>query len=372
MTEVSAIANCSSYIQGGVKINTEVSGGNINVRVRFYMRRTNVYSGDTYNSSSNITLVVSATSYSTSTAINVRGNRQNEWQGPFYEITRTMSADRGGQTINISWSTSAGGYLSGSGSTTITLPTVTSSPTGLSVSNIQRGIYDFTADVSLSSWGVGSGSRYRELQVWTYSGSGLVEPRRYQPQYGDNLSGTITCDNGSYGTLNIQPNTMYVIGAYATNGSANTSSIRFGNYSTLPDTLSSMSGTATSPTTGTISFTTSPDGNQYPKSIEWSLDGYDWNTGATVSTGSAYSGTFNISGLTQGTTNSVHLRVGTDAGYTEMYDTVDIATPLAYKAYVSVEGETKIADKIYASVNGQTKKINKIYSSVEGLTKRVF
>lgn len=214
------------------------------------------------------------------------------------QTSATLSCSEGGDT----------GYF------TVSFPSGASAPTGLSVSDVSSGVSSFSAVVSITGWGVGSGTRSRELQVWT---QGMVQPRRYQPQEGDSLSGTITCDNSSLGDLTIVPNTMYTIGAYATNGQANTGSQNFNNYTTLPDSLQSKSAETVDTRSIKINYTTKADGGKYAKEIQYSLDNSTWTTGATVSGGSSTSGSFIVTGLSVGQEHTVYLRVTTSVGSTD-------------------------------------------------------
>lgn len=237
---VVAVANTSTYIQGGIEYDAYVSGSNIVVNVRLYFRRTNTWSGQTSSSSVGEYICISGDpanyNYSQTGSITVAGGQQNVWQGAFFSASRTFDSSRGGNTIYVGWKTNdnVSSYFTGSNNIQITLPTVNTPPTGLAASNIIRGTESFTADVSITGWGVGSGTRYKELQVWTYNASSLTAPRRYQPVYGNNLTDTITVNNSSTGgDLVLVGNTRYTIGVYATNGAANTGSLRVGNYATL-------------------------------------------------------------------------------------------------------------------------------------------
>lgn len=188
-----------------------------------------------------------------------------------------------------------------------------SAPTGLSVSSIQRSTESFTANVSISGWGVGSGSRYRELQCWTASDSGLVEPRRYQPVFSDATSGNITVSNSSSGSLTITPNTMYTLGAYASNGSANTGSIRVGNYTTLPPTPT-ISNIATTASSADFTYSVPNQGGKYNMTLKYQLNSGSNVTVTTLSGSGTKAGTFTISNLSPGTTYTVTAALSTSAG----------------------------------------------------------
>lgn len=264
----------------------------------------------------------------------------------------------GGTYSGTSTSSGSDHFLDFSGS--VTIPAQSSAPTGLGANNIVRGVESFTANVYITSWGTGTGTRYRELQCWTYDPSSFVQPRRYQPAYGDALSGNITVDNSSgytqaSGPLNITGNTKYVLGLYASNGTADTGSQRLGEYTTLayaPEvTVSSISSTS-----ATLAYSTKADGGEYAKTYEYSIDGgTTWTTFATVSSGSATTGTFTVSGLTAATVTVMQTRVTTTAGTTVGPD---------------ITLNTNAKPKLYGSVNSQANGVTTLYggSTVSILT----
>ena len=261
-------------------------------------------------------------------------------------------------------------------SDTLTFASSSTPPTGLDANNVVRGVESFTANVYITGWGTGTGTRYRELQCWTYDPSSFVQPRRYQPAYGDSLSGNITVDNSSgytqaSGPLNITGNTKYVLGLYASNGTADTGSQRLGEYTTLayaPEvSISSISSTS-----ATLAYSTKADGGEYAKTYEYSIDGgTTWTTFATVSSGSATTGTFTVSGLTVATVTIMQTRVTTTAG-TTVGPNITLNTNAGPKLYGSVNSQAREVGTLYGSVSGQTVAINKLYGSVNGVTKRIY
>ena len=111
-----AIANtANSYIQGGLEIITSKSGGNVTVTAKLYMRRTNNYSGSTYDSNVSRSITIDGTTTSGSGAVTVAGGQQNVWQGPILTASKTFSGSA--RSITISWATSgaASTNLNGSG-----------------------------------------------------------------------------------------------------------------------------------------------------------------------------------------------------------------------------------------------------------------
>lgn len=250
---------------------------------------------------------------------------------------------------------------------TITIGSQATAPTGLGLSKLVSYVDGFSAKVYVSSWGGAgdSSSRYRELQVWTYDASSLVQPQRFQTAVGDSLSSTITTNNSSQGTLNIQPNTRYTIGIYASNGTLNTGSVRIGDYATLPPTPTSVSatGTQTYVTANTVSVPITvdygADGGSYTKTFLYrsKATGEDWNEWATLGTvtsGSAGTLSSNIV-LACGNTFDIEVRVSTSAGGSSSSIYTSVTTLSA-------------SSKLYGSVNGATKQITKLYGGVSSRT----
>lgn len=280
----------------------------------------------------------------------------------------------GGTYSGTSTSSGSDHFLDFSGS--VTIPAQSTPPTGLGANNVVRGVESFTANVYITGWGTGTGTRYRELQCWTYDPSSFVQPRRYQPAYGDALSGNITVDNSSgytqaSGPLNITGNTKYVLGLYASNGTANTGSQRLGEYTTLayaPEvTVSSISSTS-----ATLAYSTKADGGEYAKTYEYSIDGgATWTTFATVSSGSATTGTFTVSGLTAATVTVMQTRVTTTAGTTVGPD-ITLNTNAKPKLYGSVNSQANGATDLYGGVSGVAERITKLYGSANGQTKLTY
>lgn len=351
-----AVANTSTYIQGSVDYYAYVSGSNIVVDVYFAMRRTNSYSGSTYSSTATPSIMISGSqtwNYTGSAGITVAGGQQNVWQG-IYQASRTYASSAGGTTIYVGWKVENdnSGYLGGSGVAAITLPTANTPPTGLAASNIRPGTNGFTANVSITGWGIGSGDKYKTLHCYTYNATSLVLPRRYQRSYGDNLSGDITVDNNSVddGGLTIQANTRYTLGMYASNGSVGTSVVRVGNYATLAY-APSLSATPIDDSSVLITYSLQADGGNYAKNVQYSLDnGNTWVTAATINTGSATTGNFAITGLTPDTSYTMKTRVSTAAGETDGAD-------VTFKTFPPYEPH----GDFYGSVNDMSKQINDFY-----------
>ena len=256
---------------------------------------------------------------------------------------------------------------------TVTMPTLSTAATGLAISDLTAGTESFTATVSITGWGTNPGtSRYLELQCRS---NGITSPGRYKTHVGNELSATITVDNnGSYwstGPITITGNTEYTIGAYATNGNANTGAVNMGKAVTLAYPAY-LQPAITSDTTATVYYSTRADGGKYSKTYEYSIDnGTTWTTFATVADGSASSGSFNITGLEPGVYGVIKHRVTTTAGTTNGTDAL-VCVPIKNKFYGSVNGEAARIGKMYGSVNGLTKKVDIIYASDDGGAVRIY
>ena len=235
------------------------------------------------------------------------------WEASFsFSFTDSNAGTRNYNAIFQVWNNAESGTVGNSASVgfSVSYGAANSAPTGLSVTNIVRGQESFTANVSITGWGVGSGTRYRELQVWT---QGMVEPRRYQPAYGDSLSGNITCNNSSNGSLTIVPNTMYTLGIYATNGSVAAGSYNASDYTTLPPTPT-ISNIGVGATTAEFTYGVPNQGGKYDMTLKYQLDGGSAVTVTTLTGSGVKSGTFTVTGLSSGTTHTITAALSTSAG----------------------------------------------------------
>lgn len=202
---------------------------------------------------------------------------------------------------------------------TVTFPSGASAPTGLSLDSYTPGRDSFTGTVSVTGWGgVGdASSRYRELQVWTYTASGLTEPHRWAIATGNTLSSSITVNNSSSTSttaLTITPNTRYVLGVYATNGTYNTGSVRKTDAYTLPP-VPSVSRTGLTSSSATFSYSIPNQGGGKNMTLQYSLNGGStWSNAVTLSGSGTKSGSFTVSGLSAYTDYTMQTRLTTDVG----------------------------------------------------------
>lgn len=173
---------------------------------------------------------------------------------------------------------------------------------------------------------------------------------------------------GSGGGITIMGNKSYNTGLRAQNA--------FGTYRYNGPTVVTVCEPATISATSSsdsiqVSYSTIADGGYYTKTIEYSLDGgTTWQTGTTISSGSATSGTFTLSGMDIGTTYTIKSRVKTTAGVVNNQDVV--VTAGFAKLYGSVNGDSEEIIKLYGSVGGESKAIKKLYGSVNGRAKLIY
>lgn len=243
-------------------------------------------------------------------------------------------------------------------------------PTGLNVSGVTTTKDSVTGNVSITGWGIGSGTRYRELQVWTH---GMTNPRRYQPSYGDSLSGNITVDNNSSGSLTIKPNTKYTLGGYATNGQAASGSNNFGDVYTQPEEpmVDLMTTSARSIVLG---YGLNDQGGARTLYIDYKMSGdTNWTTAVTITGSGAKSGTITIDNLTPNETYTINVRARSSAGWSATLSDITATTrDVTAKIYCPVNGVAKRVEKIYCSVGGTRKRVKKVYASVNGQAKLVW
>ena len=370
-----AIANTSTYIQGGLDVTTSVSGSSIIVTEKLYFRRTNAYSGSAYSSSVTGTLGISTQSTSSASAVTVAGGQQNVWQGPFFTATRTFDSSRSGDTITCSWSTTdnVSSLFTGSGSASITLPTAYVAPSGLTVTLDDFGEDWAKMTTSISSWGTPSGASGRWLEAGVAGQNSWTSPSlRSAIVLNPGLSAQITVNNSSTKTttLIITGNTKYYFGGYASNTQLTASTIA-GTFITLPPAPTISVKNITN-TTADLAWNTPEDGNAYSKAIIASGAGLSSKTIATVSTGATSSGTYSLTGLTEKTKYTITYYAKTTAG-SSTTKTVSFTTagnPAVF--YGSASSKAVKIHSFYGSVDGKTSGVRKLYASVDGKTKLIF
>ena len=234
-------------------------------------------------------------------------------------------------------------------------------PSGLNVSISSITDTGASFSVSLSSYGTPSSAdgRYIEAAIMgqsTYGG-------KYRYDIAKNkASSTITVTNSSKtnnsNPLTIVPNTQYWYGAYATNTSMSTSTVK-GTFITLPAYITSI--TANDVGQGEVYFTVNhaAEGSANTVVTEFSYDQETWQT---------VSDEFNLS-LSEQTT--LYVRRSNNSGSTPIFS-ISVTPSTRVKLYGSVNNQAQEIKKLYGSVNGQSVRIRKLYASVNGRSKLIF
>ena len=285
----------------------------------------------------------------------------------------SYSASTGSRTFslpNLSFylansSTSCTMYVTGpDGSFAFTLggiPQGAVAPSGLNVSISSIADTGASFSVSLSSYGTpnSANGRYIEASIMgqsTYGG-------KYRYDIATNkASATISVNNSSKtnssNPLTIVPNTQYWYGAYATNTSMSTSTVK-GTFITLPAYITSI--TANDVGQGEVYFTVNHASEGSANTVVTELS-YDQETWQTVSD------EFNLSLFEQTT---LYVRRSNNSGSTPIFS-ISVTPSTRVKLYGSVNNKAKEIKKLYGSVNGQSVRIRKLYASVNGRSKLIF
>lgn len=282
----------------------------------------------------------------------------------------TISASGG--TYNWQFTSPAGGVLACSG--TIYIPASGSKPSNGYISNPTSYWDDVKQEIRIGATsGVADGglalSTFKFCVSETAYGSGVTASVKgiNNPDYAE-ISNS---KKDSGGTVNILPNKKLYLGLKAVN-SAGTYYFTGPAITTLPGGLQ-ITMTGITANNATIHYTTPADGGAYTKTLEYSVDnGETWHSIGTVSSSSATTGNYQITGLEYGKRYVLKTRVSTTAGTTYSQDVVFYTACPTAVSYGSVSGKTKPIKKFYGSVDGKTKEIKKLYGSVNGKTKRFF
>lgn len=234
-------------------------------------------------------------------------------------------------------------------------------PSGLSVSISSIADTGASFSVSLSSYGTPNSAdgRYIEAAIMgqsTYGG-------KYRYDIAKNKSSSkITVTNSSKtnssNPLTIVPNTQYWYGAYATNTSMSTSTVK-GTFITLPAYISNVVVDDVGGGNVTIYVVHASEGAAAAAYTEYSYNKTDWTTVQDTFSLTVYSAT------------TIYIRRRNIVGTTPVH-TVSIAKATTVKLYGSVNNKAKKIRKLYGSVNGKAVSIRKLYASVNGRSKLIF
>jgi len=320
-----AIANtANSYIQGGLEITTSKSGGNVTVTAKLYMRRTNNYSGSTYDSNVSRSITIDGSVTSGSGAVTVAGGQQNVWQGPILTASKTFTG--AARNITISWATSgvASTNLNGSGSTSFTVPAGYVAPSGGYITIIGKTYNSVTAKVGVSSFGVpntNGGLTFKVLTETYVAG----KPTRENSKLANGATTTVNNNSTAFGGgITIIGNKTYHTGLYVSNGALD---YRYQGptFTTPCPPLSGLSLTsqvyATYNTVKVIfNWSRQTDGDALTRTLYYRYstdDGSSWSNWTSAGSASATSGSFVITGLPTGKNITVQAKLTTTAGDSE-------------------------------------------------------
>lgn len=277
-----------------IRIKCDYSGTSATLTIQF--RRTSSYTGTWADTQA--TLVFNgqskAANYSYSGTV---GTSWVDLRGAISGYTISTS----GGTYNWTFNNPGGSSVLGcSGS--ITIPAQPVAPTTPTVSASNPG----TTNSNSVTWGTTSMGTPSSGTVYLYGGTSASPTTQ--------LTTKTTVGNTTYTHSSLAANTKYYYRARADNGQwSSYSSDATATTKAAAPTVSINSVTANSIR---VSYSTAADGNAYSKSIQYSLNNSTWTTGATVSTGSASSGTYDITGRAANTSYTVYTRVNTTAGAT--------------------------------------------------------
>lgn len=287
-----AVANTSTYIQGCIDWSTSVSGSNIVVSVSFYMRRTNNYSGSTGTSSCNQRICISGDpanyGYSQTDAVWVEGNKQNQWQGPYFSASRTFDASRGGDTIYVGWKVDGDsyGYLNGSGNVQITLPTAYQAPATPTVSVSNASGSSNSVTYGTTSFGVPSSGT-----VYLYGGTSASPTTQ--------IATKTTTGNSTYTHSGLAGNTRYYYRSKASNSQLSSSYSSDASVITRPSNPSSATLVVTGTNTATLTIKAPSMGSAATVTAYYKLNSGSYASAGTITSGGTI--TKSLTGLTAGT-----------------------------------------------------------------------
>ncbi len=348
-----------------IRIKCDYSGTSATLTIQF--RRTSSYTTTWSDSSATLTFNGQAKG----AAYSYYGTVGTSWVDLRAPISGYTISTSGG-TYNWTFNNPGGSSVLGcSGS--ITIPAQGNPPSGGYIDEL-RAEYNLTnqlIEFYSNSAGVSSSTALTSLKFLIlkvpYTTSGLP---RQETAFTNNSSVMLNKDNSTAlsGGVTILGNDLYYAGIYAANsigeyrynGPSVVSPCEPATFSLEPINTNSIA----------VSYATVADGGYYSKTLEYSLDGENWNTGATVTSGAASSGTFNISSLDPYKEYTIRFRVTTVVGSTDS-GSINFVL-LKPKFYGPVNNLAEKTNKLYGSLNNQSKTIVKFYASENGRAKLIY
>lgn len=295
-----------------IRLKCDYSGTSASFDIQF--RRTASYTGSWADTQATLTF----NSQTKAAAYSYSGTVGTSWV--------TLKSGISGYTISASGGTYSWTFNNPGGSSvlgcsgTITIPAQGTAPSNGYINSLQstynsnNNLIEFSA----SSVGVSTSTALNDAQfrilLTPNTGGGLS----YQTVTFTN-GGSVTLNQSNsiagHGGITIVPNQLYYSGIYASNSVG--AYYYNGPSIVAPAAPATCSATNITANSVTVSYSTAADGGYYSKNIEYSLNnGSNWTTGAVVSTSSASSGSYTITGRTPNTTYSIRTRVRTTSGST--------------------------------------------------------
>ena len=257
------------------------------------------------------------------------------------------------------------------GSVTLTFDAGGSSPSGLTISNVDPHSKYIVADVSVAGWGEGGSTSQHQLELSVCTSTNKTNRLRNKVYASGNLE-TIQVDDLSTkdGTITITPNKRYYLTAYATNGSLDLSLSTFTAVYTPPEAAEVYLQTYDVMKVY-FHYKIYADGGYYTKYLEYSYDDSGtWTSAKSVSTTSETSGTINFT-LPDIESHKISFRLRCGSNYVDCgHFWVSAHGPIS-KIYVSQSGVGTLAKKMIISSNGIAERAEKMYGSRTGTTERV-
>lgn len=165
--------------------------------------------------------------------------------------------------------------------------------------------------------------------------------------------------------IDIGSNKLIYLGLYAAN-SAGAYRYQGGTIVTAP-APATISAQIVGQDSATFAYSLPSDYGYYSKTVEYSIDGGNtWNIVDTISSSSATTGTFFVTGLTPNEAYTLQSRVRTNAGTTYNASIAFIPKGIAPRLYGSANAETTKTAMFYGPVNSQAARVKKIYCSING------
>lgn len=347
-----------------IRIKCDYSGTSATLTIQF--RRTSAYSTTWSDSIATLTF----NGQSKGAAYSYTGTVSTSWVDLRSPISGYTIPTSGG-TFNWVFNNPGGSSVLGC-SGNITIPAQGSAPSNGNISNLTVEYNGSELEFSSTSVSVNDGGLALDLNRFEIcevplTGSGIsAQIKNFT--IGQPINLTQSDSTAYHGGITIVGNHLYYSGLCARNSAG----LYYYNGPSIvtPCEPAFFSITPIDDRSITVSYDTIADGGYYSKTLEYSLDGENWSTGAIVSSSAASSGTFIISSLNPYKDYTIQFRVTTPAGSTGS-GSVSFAS-FRPKFYGPVNNLTEKTNKMYGSLSNQSKSIVKLYASENGRAKLIY